>query len=219
MSACSAAALRRVMSGMLLALNERLFLFLNASAHPDGALVAFANFVAADVVLGVAVLLLGLWIWGDHAKRAALLATAIATVVALGFNQLLGQLWYEPRPFMVGLGHTLASHAPENSFPSDHGAFMFTIGLALLATGASRPWGLLVCAAGAAVAWARIYLGLHFPVDMLSSALVAGACSLLAAALQGPLGRVAPLASRVYDQSLDLLRFPSAWFPRSRNRV
>nr|WP_256515314.1 undecaprenyl-diphosphatase [Alsobacter ponti] len=203
----------------MLALNERIFLLLNASAHPQGATVSLANFVSSDLVLGVALLLVALWAWGNHDKRAALLATAAATVVALGVNQLLGQLWYEPRPFMVGLGHTLAAHAPENSFPSDHGTFVFTVGLALIATGASWRWGVLVSAVGVAVAWARIYLGLHFPIDMLSSAVVAGACSGLAAAFRRPVGHFAPFANRIYDQSLDLLRFPPAWFPRTRNRA
>lgn len=204
----------------MLALNERLFLLINASAHPDGALVAFASFVANDVVVAVALALVASWAWGDHGKRAALLATAGATLVALGLNQLLGHLWYEPRPFMIGLGHTLSPHAAENSFPSDHGTFMFTIGLGLLATGASRFWGIVVCLAGVAVAWARVYLGVHFPIDMAGSAMVAGACSLLAAAAERPLGRhVVPFGNRLYDRSLDLLRFPSTLFPRTRSRA
>jgi hypothetical protein len=46
---------------------------------------------------------------------------AVAGVsAAVGINQLLGTLWYEPRPFATGLGRTLIQHAPDNSFPSDH---------------------------------------------------------------------------------------------------
>lgn len=199
------------------ALNERLFLILNASDHPIGPLVAFANFVAADVIFSALLVLAGLWVWGNSDKRAALLATALATLLAIGLNQALGLLWFEPRPFMIGLGHTLAAHVPENSFPSDHATFMFSVGLGLLATGASRPWGIVVSVAGFAVAWARVYLGLHFPVDMMSSLLVAGTCSLGALMLQHPIARyVMPLGNSIYDRVLDLVGLPRALFPRTK---
>lgn len=200
----------------MLDLNERIFLLINATDHPAAVVVAAANFIAADVIFGVLLVLAGLWIWGDGGRRAGLLATALATAVALGLNQIFGLLWYEPRPFMVGLGHTLAAHAPENSFPSDHATFMFTIGLGLIFTEASRSWGLMVCAAGLAVAWARVYLGLHFPIDMLSSAILAGICAAGAKRVERPLGaHVVPFANRLYDRVLDALRFPRSTFPRT----
>ncbi len=198
------------------ALNERLFLLLNASDHPPGSLVAFAEFVAADVVLAVVLLLVVLWVWGRPDARPGLLATALATLLALGLNQLLGLLWYEPRPFMIGLGHTLSQHVPENSFPSDHATFMFAVGLSLIATHAARAWGIAVCAAGLLVAWARVYLGLHFPIDMLSSAVIAGVCSLGALAAVRPVATIVnPWICRIYDRALDLLRMPRSLFPRS----
>jgi undecaprenyl-diphosphatase len=67
----------------------------------------------------------------------------------------------------------MLAHGPENSFPSDHTTFILTVGFALITTHAAPTWGKLVSISGALVARARIYLGLHFPVDMLASALIA----------------------------------------------
>ena len=117
---------------------------------------------------------------------------------------------------MIGLGHTFAVHVPENSFPSDHATFLWTVGLGLIATGGSRRWGLAVCAAGSLVAWARVYLGLHFPIDMLSSAAVAAACSFVALGLEWPVAQfVIPSANKLYDGLLDTARLPKRMFPRA----
>jgi undecaprenyl-diphosphatase len=163
--------------------NQYIFLLLNAPAHPDHVVVAAAKFAASWLVVAAALLMAYLWIWGPAMKRGALIAIAISTVLALGINLFLGFLWFEPRPFMLGLGHTLMSHAPDNSFPSDHATFMGSLGLGLMATRAARRTGWLVTISGVAVAWARIYLGVHFPVDMIGSFAVGVASAAIACAL------------------------------------
>jgi len=157
----------------VLAWNKQLFLLLNAPAHPSEWLRMAAVAFADGAVAAAIALMLALWIWARRVDRAALLSTAAGVAVALALNQAVSLLWYEPRPFMIGLGHTFLPHAPENSFPSDHGTLVWSLGLGLVATDASRLWGWAVCLAGIAVAWARIYLGLHFPIDMLASSVVA----------------------------------------------
>jgi len=196
-------------------LNVHLFLLLNASATPSPLLVPGAEVIAEQLIYAVPVLLAALWIWGRPERRAGLISTAIVTALALGANQLVGLLWYEPRPFMIGLGHTLIAHAPENSFPSDHTTFFLTTGFALIATRGAPAFGKLVALLGVLVAWARIYLGLHYPVDMLMSALIAclfGAASVL---LNPPVRRwITPAIDHIYDAALDMLRLPPRIFPR-----
>jgi undecaprenyl-diphosphatase len=204
---------------MLIALNDRLFLAINASATSDPFTVILAGLAASWLVYAAAVLIPALWIWGRQEKRGALLATVLGTGIALGANQVLGLLWYEPRPFMIGLGHTLAFHVVENSFPSDHGTFMWSLGFGLIATGAARRWGALACLAGLLVAWARIYLGLHFPIDMAASLLVAIAGAALARAVLPASERwLHPVAHGLYEGTLRSLRLPHALFPRGLDR-
>lgn len=199
----------------MLSLNTHLFILLNAPAAASPTLVTLAEVIASKLIYVVPLLLIALWIWSEPEQRSGLVSTGIVAALALGANQIVGLLWYEPRPFMIGLGRTLMAHAPENSFPSDHTTFMLTVGLALIATRAAPMWGKVVSALAVLVAWARIYLGLHFPLDMFASALIACLFGGVAMFLQRPLQRrFMPIAGRIYDDALDVLRLPSRAFPR-----
>jgi undecaprenyl-diphosphatase len=203
----------------MLTINNHVFLLINAAAGASPAVVSVAEFVASRLIDLIPVLLVVLWVWGKPARRTDLVASSIAAALALGANQLVGLFWYEPRPFMIGLGHTLMAHVPENSFPSDHTTFILTVGFALVVTRAARTWGTVVTVLGVLVAWARIYLGLHFPLDMLASALIAGLFGAVAALLVAPVRRwLMPVADRTYEVALDALRLPSRFFPRRQNR-
>jgi undecaprenyl-diphosphatase len=199
----------------MLTINNHLFLLLNARADASLAVVSVAELVASKLIDLVPLLLVALWVWGNPARRAGLAASSIAAALALGANQIVGLFWYEPRPFMIGLGRTLMTHVPENSFPSDHTTFILTVGFALIATRAAPTWGKVVSVSGVLVAWARIYLGLHFPFDMLASALIACFFGVLAALLVSPVQRwIMPVADRMYEGALEALRLPSRVFPR-----
>lgn len=202
----------------MLAVNNDFFLLINASVGAPPAIVSLAKLVASDLIDFVPLLLIALWIWGRPDQRAGLAAASIATTLALGANQIAGLLWYEPRPFMIGLGRTLMAHVPENSFPSDHATFILTVGFALVSTHTTPTWGKVVCAWGVLVAWARIYLGLHFPLDMLASALIACLFGALAALLVSPVRRwIIPVADRTYESALYALRLPPRVFPRRQD--
>lgn len=203
----------------MLGLNTHLFLLLNASATASPIKVMLAEIIASDLIYSIPVVLLALWIWGEPDKRAGLASTAIASASALGANQLVGLLWYEPRPFMIGLGHTLMAHAPDNSFPSDHTTTILTVGIGLIATRAAPTWGKLLSASAVLVAWSRIYLGLHFPIDMLASALIALLFGGMAILLVLPVNRwFMPVADRIYAGTLDALHMPTSVFPRRSSK-
>ena len=186
-----------------MAWNTALFMLLNAATHPSPAMQAVATALASSPLLLAPALLTGLWIWGDPARRPALLAVAGGVFVGQTVNVLLGLAWYEPRPFMEGVGHTWLVHAPDNGFPSDHATLAWSLGLGLALTGAARLWAVVACLCGIAAGWARVYLGVHYPVDVLVSApvgLVAGT----AARLVVPLMRtwVCPPIERLYEAVL-----------------
>jgi undecaprenyl-diphosphatase len=199
----------------MLALNSHLFLLINASATASPIKVMLAEIIASELIYSIPLVLLALWIWGEADKRAGLASTTIASALAFGANQLVGLLWYEPRPFMIGIGHTLMAHAPDNSFPSDHTTTILAAGIGLIATRAAPTWGMLLSASAVLVAWSRIYLGLHFPIDMLASALIAFLFGGVAVLLVLPVNRwFMPVAGRLYAGTLDALHVPSSIFPR-----
>lgn len=116
-----------------------------------------------------------LWLWGNPANRTGLLLAFCGAEIALAFNQIIALLWYHPRPFAVSAGHTLVEHVADSSFPSDHVTFIAAIGMGLLAWTHTRWAGSLVLVAAVPVAWSRLFLGVHFPLDMLGAIPVAAA--------------------------------------------
>lgn len=197
-------------------LNERVFLLLNAGAHPPPALLDFGLFCAEWLVPLTVLLFVLLWVRRpDPERRGALITATAVMLIGLGVNQILGALYFHPRPFMIGLGHQYLAHPADNSFPSDHGTLMWSLGLALLALGELRRWGLGLVLGGFAVAWGRIYVGVHFPLDMLGSFCVALAVSLLARPLHLPVMRwLQPFFNALYRRLVDALHLPPKGFPR-----
>ncbi|WP_421377146.1 phosphatase PAP2 family protein [Paraburkholderia sp. DD10] len=74
---------------------------------------------------------------------------------------------------MIDVGHTFIPHVADSSFPSDHLTLWWaTVFSVLMQQGPRRAWSALALL-GISIAWARIYLGVHFPFDMLGAAVVA----------------------------------------------
>ncbi|NMM35894.1 MAG: phosphatase PAP2 family protein [Glaciimonas sp.] len=153
-------------------LNRTLFLMINASSHPPATILALATFLAAWLIDGIPALLAGMWLWGTPRNRTAAFTSTASIVFALACNQLISAVWPHPRPFMVGLGHSFLVHTPEASFPSDHATVFFTLGVSLIYA-SLRKVGAIVLVLGGMVGWARVYLGVHFPFDIVGALWVA----------------------------------------------
>mgnify|MGYP000140747466 FL=1 len=152
--------------------NQAAFLWLNAPAHPYAGMLHLAVFLAQGLILAVpAGLVLG-WLFGDEKLRKRMLVATASGMLGLCISMVIGLAWPHPRPFMLGLGHQLIAHAADASFPSDHltlwWAVAFSLWLQRLRLGAA------MALLGIPIAWAGIYLGVPFPLDMLGAAVVAG---------------------------------------------
>ncbi|MEH8795303.1 undecaprenyl-diphosphatase [Klebsiella quasipneumoniae subsp. similipneumoniae] len=153
-------------------LNQSVFFALNAQPGAADGLLSLASFCANGIVFMMPTIALGLWFLGGRE------GTSSGAVCDPGRDHFpragdgVRTLWFHPRPFMIPLGHTWISHPADNSFPSDHGTVMFSAAFALLSL-RLRALGLLMLLAALPVAWSRIYLGVHFPLDMVGAALVA----------------------------------------------
>ena len=84
----------------------------------------------------------------------------------------------------------------------------------VLLLGGDLRLGLATWIAGLLVAWARIFLGVHFPLDMLGSVIVAAACCVIVAPAWRCAGtRVTDLAQRLY-RKLAARPIRSGWMRR-----
>jgi undecaprenyl-diphosphatase len=152
-------------------LNLFLFSIVNAQQGLAGWRLSGAVFAAEWLIMLVPLMLTLLWMSGAIEQRQAAVRAAAATCVALAINAACGLLWFHPRPFMAGVGHTFMHHAPDSSFPSDHATIMFTVALVLAFSHAraARRLGTLLLPVALAVAWSRVFLGVHYPLDMIGA--------------------------------------------------
>ena len=161
-------------------LNHTLFLGLNAPAHPGLLMLALAKFFGEYAIFVVPLLLAAGWLRGNEHSRKVWLEASVSMLAGLLINQFIALLWPHPRPFMLGLGHNLIAHAANSSFPSDHLTGLWAFSFSLLMHRSQRMTAVALILLGLPMAWARIYLGVHFPLDMLGAALVAGFSAWLA---------------------------------------
>ncbi len=124
-------------------------------------------------------------------RRAAALWTVVACILAYALNLLIEQFVFEPRPFVSHKVHLLVSHAADSSFPSDHTAVAFAVvGMLLFAflplfipawrkstingnmTGTKPIWYIVAAfVIGCVIGFARVFVGIHYPGDILGGAI------------------------------------------------
>jgi len=122
-----------------------------------------------------ALLFLALWFalprQAARVRRAEVYAVA-AGVLALSINAVISHFYYRPRPFVADptLVHLLVRHPADSSFPSDHAAGGFAFWSGMSYAGQRYAWPFLVLAVLIAVA--RVFVGLHWPSDVLAGAAI-----------------------------------------------
>ncbi|WP_167670852.1 phosphatase PAP2 family protein [Allopusillimonas ginsengisoli] len=194
---------------VLNALDLKVFLYLNGSPSTAPWLLVLAYFLANQLIYLVPVGLVGTWCWGNATQRKLALHVLCAVLAVLAINYLAGLAWPRGRPFVLDVGHTFFAHAPTPAFPSNHAGILWAIGFTLVLNKPRVSAGWLVLAAGLGVAWSRIFLGVHFPLDM-AGALVSAALASLAVSL-GWKHIEQPLVSAAMRVYRLIFAYPIAW--------
>lgn len=101
-----------------------------------------------------------------------------AVLIALGIGQLVGGAVNRARPYETMTGvHVLIDKTTDFSLPSDHATVVGAVAMGLLL--ANRRWGIVAAILAVLMAFARVYVGAHYPGDVLAGlalgALVAAA--------------------------------------------
>lgn len=174
-------------------LNRALFVWLAAGYSPQPFLLIVARVIAEYSVVVVPLVLSAVWFRRPSCRDIAV-AAAISGGLAVAASELIAAMTAQPRPFMVGLSPMYVPHGAEGSFPSAHTSLIMGVAATLLRAQGTRAWGALLAGLALLTGWARVYLGLHFPMDIAGSIVVA---ALTAALLRGDYRWVAWLRRQV----------------------
>jgi len=124
-----------------------------------------------------AILLLVCYIDGrqhdDLTAVAASVWAALAALVALGIGQLIGNAVDRARPYdALANVHVLVDKTTDFSFPSDHATVAGAVAVGLLF--ANRRWGVIASVLAVLMAFTRVYVGAHYPGDVVAGLALGG---------------------------------------------
>ncbi len=164
------------------ALNLALFHTIAAGFQPHPLLLPIASAIAL-YSSWLAAGLLAAAAWQRPSQRIWLMAALAAGAAAATLAHLIAAALHFPRPFALGLSPAYIEHGARAGLPSTHASVMFAIAFALLLRPRLRDIGLAMAAVALLTGWARVYVGVHFPLDVAAGALLgavlAGALALL----------------------------------------
>ncbi|HVK60517.1 MAG TPA: phosphatase PAP2 family protein [Bdellovibrionales bacterium] len=148
-----------------------------ANAAFDAFFPAITDLHRNPIFLACMVPLLALWVWkqrGLAVKWILLLALSIGLADAASYRVIKAQA-QRARPAEAGLEVDLRTNKHSGtSFPSNHAANIFA-GATVLTFAFPGWWPVLFYAIAASVGYSRIYVGVHFPLDVIAGALL-GIC-------------------------------------------
>ncbi|MCW1301549.1 MAG: phosphatase PAP2 family protein [Candidatus Parvarchaeota archaeon] len=121
-----------------------------------------------------------LWIFGSRDYKKAALMMAIVFIIIIIVGLAIKAVYFRPRPFdSISSAITLLPRPTDSSFPSGHALIVIggaTVALLMLKKRYSLP--LLIEAL--VVTYSRVYVGLHYPTDILAGSFLGAGIAIVA---------------------------------------
>lgn len=124
-----------------------------------------------------------LWLSLQRHHHFHYLSFVLGILFAMVASQYLPLLYYHPRPFADGLGVMLVHHQADSSFPSNHTTFLMAVLFAVYWNSRPHYWSKVALIIALLGAWGRIYVGVHYPFDIVGSTMLA---ALITGMVTGP---------------------------------
>jgi membrane-associated phospholipid phosphatase len=182
---------------------------LSGNSFADQVVKALANGLPAVLVILVAATFLVPWRQQRRERRSGAVLGTVAAGLALLISQPIARAVDRVRPYLAHPSHShlLISRSHDPSFPSDHaaGAFGLAFGIWLY----NRTLGSVLLVLAAVLAFARVYVGTHYPGDVVGGALIGAGLAMALFAVR-PTRRLIELAALQIGRAWDgvLARIP-----------
>ena len=157
-------------------MNKEIFLFINSFAGKNHFFDLFM--IASAKITPYLFILMLIYLWFSNRKNESLFA-GYSAILGVIISKSIGLIYFHPRPFMDKIGTLLIHHKADSSFPSDHTTFTMSIALMLLYFKSTRILGIVLTLLALLCGIARIYVGVHYPFDILGGILVGVIASLI----------------------------------------
>lgn len=146
-------------------MNYAVFQIINGFAGHNSILDKIMIFTAlySPIIYG-ALVIVQWFIGGDRGKKASM-DDFFAAVIALSTNFIISKFYFEPRPFVTHKINLLVKHPSDASFPSDH----LSGGSAITFTELkyNKIIGSIMMLLTILLIIARVYVGVHYPIDVI----------------------------------------------------
>ncbi|MFH1956027.1 MAG: phosphatase PAP2 family protein [Patescibacteria group bacterium] len=170
-------------------MNQSIFYYLNNLAGKsvcfDSIVVFCGDYLPYILVLGFALLLI--FSKKDQiSKLRFLFFSAVSVFTArIVITEIIRYFYFHPRPFVNNAVHQLIFHETTGSFPSGHAAFFFALATAItlghLVSKRTLSVPIIFFLGAILIGLARVIAGIHWPLDILSGALIGIISSVLVA--------------------------------------
>ena len=156
-----------------MAFDSSLFQFISGLSHKfwlfDWLGIFFASYLGYLLVFIFLILLLKEKNWRQRIYFTSL--ASLSVILSRGvITEAIRFLYYHPRPFAVLEIEPLINHATSGSFPSGRSAAFFALAFVLLFF--NKKWGWRFLGTALIMGLARIFVGVHWPSDILGGAII-----------------------------------------------
>ncbi len=180
-------------------MNKEIFLFINSFAGKNH-ILDLIMISAAKSIPYIFILAL-FYLWFSKRKNETLFA-GYASILGIIINDIIRHIYFHPRPFMEHLGTMLIQHKASSSFPSNHTTFTMSIALMLLTFKSTRILGIVLTILALWCGIARIYVGVHWPFDILGSITVSIIAVIIIVLLKNPLQKLNNFIINIWNKIL-----------------